>query len=169
MAFSDGVVEEMPARRGKSQVWRSLHFLDRLEATGGTSLRSAFRSFFGARRTRGLVVVISDFLDREGFERSFQLIREYRHDVFAVHVTSPEEVEPALADEVLLVDSELGHSARTRVTPDLIKAYRETFLRYCAEIEGFCRSHGWGYLRASTQIPLDELMLRALRDEGLLR
>ena len=135
VAFSDGVIEEMPARRGKNQVWRSLHFLERLESSGSTSLRSAFRGFFGARRTRGLVVVISDFLDREGFERSFQVIREYRHDVFAVHVTSPEEVEPVLADEVLLVDSELGQSTRTRVTPDLIKSYRETYARYCAEIE----------------------------------
>ena len=169
VAFSDGVIAEMPARRGKSQAWRLLHFLERLQASGGTSLQTAFRSFFGARRTRGLAVVISDFLDREGFERSFQLIREYRHDVFAVHVTSPEEVEPVLADEVILVDSERGDSAQTRVTPDLIKAYRETFLHYCAEIEGFCRSHGWGYLRTSTQTPLEELMLKALRDEGLLR
>jgi uncharacterized protein (DUF58 family) len=169
VAFADGVVEEMPARRGKNQVWRTLHFLERLRALGGTSLQTAFRSFFGARRTRGLVVVISDFLDQEGYERSFQVIREYRHDVFAVHVTSPEELEPALADEVLLVDSELGSSTRTRITPDLIKAYREAFLRYCAEIEGFCRSHGWGYLRCPTQAPLEQLMLKALRDEGLLR
>jgi len=169
LAFSDDVIEEMPARRGKNQVWRSLHFLEHLEASGGTSLQTAFRRFFGARRTRGLAIVISDFLDRDGFERSFQVIREYRHDVFAVHVTSPEEVEPALADEVLLVDSELGRSARTRVTPDLIKAYRETFVRYCAEIESFCRAHGWGYLRASTQTPFEELMLKALREEGLLR
>lgn len=168
VAFSDGVIGEMPARRGKSQIWRSLHFLEGLKASGGTSLQTAFRSFFGARRTRGLVVVISDFLDRE-IERSFQVIREYRHDVFAVHVTSLEEAEPQLADEVLLVDSELGHSARTRVTPDLIKVYRETFRRYCAEVEAFCRGHGWGYLCTSTQAPLEELMLKALRDEGLLR
>jgi uncharacterized protein (DUF58 family) len=169
VAFAEGVVEEMSARRGKSQVWRSLHFLERLRASGGTSLQTAFHSFFGARRTRGLVVVISDFLDQEGYERSFQVIREYRHDVFAVHVTSPQELEPALADEVLLVDSELGSSTRTRITPDLMKAYREAFLRYCVEIESFCRSHGWGYLHSPTQMPLEQLMLKALRDEGLLR
>jgi len=169
VAFSDGVIEEMPARHGKNQVWRSLHFLERLEASGGTSLQTAFRSFFGGRRARGLVVVVSDFLDRDGFERSFQVIREYRHDVFAVHLMSREEIEPDLTDEVILVDSELGHSVRTRVTPDLVKAYRETFMRYCAEVESFCRGHGWGYLRATTQTPLEELMLKALRAEGLLR
>jgi hypothetical protein len=95
------------------------------------------------------------------------VIRAYRHDVFTVHVTCPEEVEPALPDEALLVGSELGYSARTRVTTDLVKAYSEAFRRYCAEIETFCR--GWGYLRVSTQTPLEKLMLKALRDEGLLR
>jgi uncharacterized protein (DUF58 family) len=169
VAFSDGVVREMPARRGKNQVWRVLHFLERIDASGGTSLQSAFRSFFGARRTRGLTVVISDFLDREGFERSFQVIRQFRHDVFAVHVMSRDEIDPVLADEVLLVDSEEGGAARVHVTHDLVKAYHDTFLRYCAEIEAFCRSHGWGYLRTTTATPFEDLMLKALREQGLLR
>ena len=169
VAFSDGVVREMPARRGKNQVWRALNFLERVEASGGTRLQSAFQSFFGARRTRGLTVVISDFLDREGFEQSFQVIRRFRHDVFAVHVMSPDELDPVLADEVLLVDSEEGGAARVRVTPGLVKSYHDTFLRYCAEIEGFCRSHGWGYLRTVTDTPFEDLMLKALREQGLLR
>ena len=169
VAFADGVIEEMPARRGKNQIWRALHFLERLKASGQTSLRSAFRSYFGARRSRGLVLVVSDFLDPEGYESSFQAIREYRHDIFAIQVISPEEAEPAFADEVLLVDSESGHATRTHVTPHLIKTYREAFARYCAEIEGFCRVHGWGYLRTSTQASLEMLILKALREQGLLR
>ena len=169
VAFSDGVVREMPARRGKNQVWRALNFLERIEAGGGTRLQTAFQSFFGARRTRGLTVVISDFLDREGFEQSFQVIRRFRHDVFAVHVMSPDELDPVLADEVLLVDSEEGGAARVRVTPALVKSYHDTFLRYCAEIEGFCRTHGWGYLRTKTDTPFEDLMLKALREQGLLR
>jgi hypothetical protein len=74
-----------------------------------------------------------------------------------------------LADEVLLVDSEEGGAARVRVTPDLVKAYHDTFLRYCTEIEAFCRSHGWGYLRTTTATPFEDLMLKALREQGLLR
>jgi len=169
VAFSDGVVREMPARRGKNQVWRALNFLERIEAGGSTRLQTAFQSFFGARRTRGLTVVISDFLDREGFEQSFQVIRRFRHDVFAVHVMSPDELDPVLADEVLLVDSEEGGAARVRVTPALVKSYHDAFLRYCAEIEGFCRTHGWGYLRTMTDTPFEDLMLKALREQGLLR
>ena len=169
VAFADGVVEEMPARRGKNQVWRSLHFLERVKPQGGTSLQAAFRAFFGGKRTRGLVIVISDFLDREGYEQSFQVIRQFRHDVFALHVTSPEEADPAPGEEVLLVDSEIGGATQLRVTPEIVRAYRETFQSYCAEIEGFCRNHGWGYLRTLTSVPFEELMLKALREQGLLR
>ena len=168
VAFADGVIAQLPASRGKNQIWRSVHFLERLESAGGTSLQGAFRGFFGARRTRGLVVVVSDFLDREGYERSFQVIREYRHDAFAAHVTSPEELEPDLAGEVVLVDSEQESTTRTLVTPELLGAYRTAALRYCEEIERFCRGHGWGYARASTHTSLEELMLKALRYEGLL-
>lgn len=169
VGFADGVLEEMPARRGKNQVWRMLHFLERLQSAGRTSLQAAFRGFFGSTRGRGLVIVISDFLDRGGFEPAFQVIRRFRHDVFAVHVVSPGERDPAIGDDVLLVDAEEGAVIEARVGADLLASYRETFARYCAEIEAFCRGHGWGYLLAATDSPFEQLMLRVLREEGLLR
>jgi len=89
--------------------------------------------------------------------------------VFALHVTSPEEVEPAAGEEVLMVDAEIGGATQLRLTPEVVRAYRETFQAYCAEIEGFCRTHGWGYLRSVTNAPFEELMLKALREQGLLR
>ena len=169
VAFADGVIAQMPASRSKDQLWRCVRFLERLDTAGGTNLKGAFRGFFGARRTRGLVIVVSDFMDREGYDRSFQVIREYRHDVFAAHLMSPEELEPTLAGEVLLLDSEQESATRTLITPEILRAYRAAALRYCEEIERFCRGHGWGYARASTRISLEELMLTALRHAGLLR
>ena len=67
VSWSDGVLEQMPARRGKQQVWRTLHFLDRLQPAGRTDLLNTVTSYFGASRTRGLVIVISDFIDRDGW------------------------------------------------------------------------------------------------------
>jgi uncharacterized protein (DUF58 family) len=169
VAFADGVLSEMPARRGKNQMWRTLHFLERLNPDGKTSLQNAFRNFFGARRTRGLVIVASDFLDRAGFEPAFQVIRQFGHEVFAAHVVSPDDREPPFGDDVVLVDAEDGTSVKTHLTPELVDAYRKGFASYCAGIESFCRAHGWGYLRADTDSPFEHLMLRALRHEGLLR
>ncbi|UCD69252.1 MAG: DUF58 domain-containing protein [Betaproteobacteria bacterium] len=169
VAFADGVLSEMPARRGKNQMWRTLHFLEKLTPQGSTSLQNAFRKFFGARRTRGLVIVASDFLDRAGFEPAFQVMRRFGHDVFAAHIVSPEDREPTFGDDVVLVDSEDGSSLKAHLTPEMLDSYRKGFAKYCSEIEAFCRSHGWGYLRADTDAPFEQLMLRALRHEGLLR
>ncbi len=169
VAFADGVLSEMPARRGKNQMWRTLHFLERLNPDGETSLQNAFRTFFGARRTRGLVIIASDFLDRAGFEPAFQVIRQFGHEVFAAHVVSPEDREPPFGDDVILVDTEDGTSVKAHLTPELLETYRTGFAQYCAGIESFCRSHGWGYLRADTDSNFEHLMLRALRHEGLLR
>jgi uncharacterized protein (DUF58 family) len=169
VGFAEGVVREMPAGRGRHQMWRTLHFLQQLDATGRTSLHAAVRNFFGARRPRGLIVVISDLLDRDGYEAAFQLIRQFRHEVFAVHVVSPQEERPELAEETILVDAEEGDAIEARIGHELLAEYKDAFHRYCAEIEAFCRSHGWGYLRASSDMPLEHVMLKALREEGLLR
>jgi len=84
-------------------------------------------------------------------------------------VVSPEEREPEIGDEVVLVDAEEGAATDTRISADLLTAYRAAFARYCGELEGFCRTHGWGYLLADTAAPFEQLMLKVLREEGLLR
>ena len=53
--------------------------------------------------------------------------------------------------------------------PALLAAYRETFEKHAQEIEGYCRKYGWGYARALTDVPFEDLVLRILREEGLLR
>lgn len=169
VGFAEGVVREMPAGRGRHQLWRTLHFLEQLESAGRTSLHAAVRSFFGAARTRGLLVVISDLLDRQGYEPAFQVIRRFRHDVFALHVVSDSDESPELEEETILVDAEEGTAIEARVGAELLADYVAAFKRYCAEVEAFCRSHGWGYLRARSDTPLEQLMLKALREEGLLR
>ena len=77
ISFSDGVVKEMPGRRGKNQMWRAMHFLESLKNEGQTNLANTFRRFFGIGRTRGLVFVISDFLLEETLEDSFRPLIQY--------------------------------------------------------------------------------------------
>jgi uncharacterized protein (DUF58 family) len=169
IAFADGVVQVLPARRGKNQAPQAFRFLESIQASGLTSLQSTLRRFFGAPRTRGLAVVISDFLDPEGIEPAFAVLRRFRHEVVAIHVISPDEREPQLPEEVVLVDAEEGTSNELEVTPSLLEAYRDMLLRHVREIEGYCRKYGWGYVQARTELPLEDLMLKTLRREGLLR
>ena len=169
VGFADGIAQELSARRGKHQVWHAFRFLESVEARGATSMEKAFRGFFSSRRRRGLVVVVSDFLDEEGFAKAFDMLRFFRQDLFAVHVHTPEEAQPDLPDEVLLEDAELGTSQRVRITPALLEAYANQFDEHCEEVGAYCRKHGWGYLRTTTDVPFEDLILQVFRQGRFLR
>ena len=59
--------ESMPGR-GKGRIFRVFDQLERLETDGTTDLRETFKEFASRSRQQGLAVVISDFLDPQGFE-----------------------------------------------------------------------------------------------------
>jgi uncharacterized protein (DUF58 family) len=169
IAFADGVVQALPTRRGKNQAPQVFRFLEALRASGETSLHATLRRFFGSPRTRGLAVLISDFLDPQGIEPAFAVLRRFRHEVVVVHTLAPEEREPQLPEEVVLVDAEDGTTAELEITPSLLEAYRARFQQHVREIEAYCRKYGWAYLQASTAIAFEDLMLKMLRAEGWLR
>jgi len=169
VGFADGISQELPARRGKHQVWHAFRFLESVEAGGTTAMEKAFKGFFSSRRRRGLVVVVSDFMDERGFSKAFDMLRYFRQDLFAVQIHSPEAARPDLPAEVLLEDMELGTSQRVRITPALLEAYAEQFEAHCEEINGYCKKNGWGYVRTTTDVPFEDLILQVFRQGRFLR
>ncbi len=62
-SFSALLEQGLHGIRGRSQMWRIVQYLDRLEASGNSDLTSAAREFAIRHAGKGVVVVISDFLD----------------------------------------------------------------------------------------------------------
>jgi uncharacterized protein (DUF58 family) len=168
VAYADGVTEELGSCRGKNQVWRAFRFLESVSANGETRLEMALRSFFGVKRRRGLVVVVSDFLDPHGLETGFNLLRYFRHDVSAVHIVCEEEIQPELPDEVILMDSENTATEKIKVTPAVLAAYHGLYTAHCRAIESYCLKYGWGYSRALTEVPFEDLILQVFRQNRFL-
>lgn len=169
VAYANGIVDALPARRGKNQAYRVFKFLEGLVPTGGTSLNSAVRGYFGSSRPRGFVVLVSDFLDPDGVEEPLAILRRYRHDVAVLQVTEPGEESPDLPEEVMLVDAESEVATEVHVTPALLEAYRKAFRAHCDEVAGWCHKYGWSYAQASTAVNFDDLMLKVFREHGVLR
>lgn len=169
VAYANGIVDALPARRGKNQASRVFKFLEALACDGQTSLNAAIRNYFGSSRARGFVVLISDFLDPGGVEEPFAILRRHRHDVAVLQVTEPSEVDPQLPEEVMLVDAESNSATEAHITPQLLEAYRKAFADHCAQIESLCHKYGWSYGQASTAVNFDDLMLKIFREHGVLR
>lgn len=169
IAVGDGLVRDQSGMRGKDQSWPAFAFLDGLQAGGTTALGVALKRYFAQPRPHGLAVVISDFLDPAGFEPALDVLRNLRQDVLALHLVARGELEPAFDDEIELVDAEDGSTVVERVTPALLAAYRDALEKHSAAIDAYCSRQGWGYVRAVTDTSFEDLVLRALRKEGLLR
>src|SRR3984957_3029005 len=64
--FSSGLDVGMSSVRGRSQMWRVVDYLERLQPSGASNLTAAAKAFAIKHAGKGIVMVISDFLDKRG-------------------------------------------------------------------------------------------------------
>ncbi len=167
--FGETLTRVFPAVRGKRQVWRLFDFLAGVEAAGPTSLAAAGRRFAQRRPGKGVVVVVSDFLDKAGYEEGLKYLRGPGFDVFVCQVLAREEVDPPLEGDLKLVDVEDADTSEVSLTQDLRKAYRRNLDAFCGGLRDFCRKSGFQYLFTTTDRPFDRLILGYLRTIGVVK
>jgi uncharacterized protein (DUF58 family) len=167
--LSDRYVAGPRGMRGRKNMPRLLEFLDDLEPAGVGNLGAAAKSFCVQAGSRGIVLLLSDFLDKAGFEAPFRSLLARQMEVYAVQILAPEEIDPTLQGDLKLVDVEDEDLAEVTVTPALIKRYRKTLAAYQDALKGFCRQRGIQFLATSTTEPFDKLVLSHLRTRGLVK
>lgn len=159
----------LPPLATRRQLTTLLDFLTGLECAGPTRVEGAFRELAASSRGARLMVVISDFLGATGLETGLDALRHRGHDVVAMQVLSEEEIAPPLDGAIELVDAESGGTLRATVDARLRALYAERLDARLRALEGYCRRTGIEYLRASTAIAFEDLILRYLRQGTHLR
>ncbi|MBP7148897.1 MAG: DUF58 domain-containing protein [Acidobacteria bacterium] len=135
--FTDRVEGYVAPARGRDHALRIVRDLLALEPAGRrTDLGDALRFAHRVMKRRGIVAIISDFQDA-GFERPLGVLRR-RHDVIALHLWDPREVEVPPAGLVALADPETGEvrvvdtssaEVRRRLATANLEAASETLRR----------------------------------------
>lgn len=163
------VVSRFRPARGKAQLAKVLHYLTQLEPGSRTNLVESCRDFVLQNTQSGIVVLISDFLDDRGYEDALKHFFLRTYDVYCIQVLSPEEKDPKQVGHLELIDSETGEKQEVTASDALLKQYRKTVETFCGGLRDWCTSHGMTYLAATTDVPLDTMLLGYLRQRGLLR
>lgn len=168
--FSDDLGPEMGVTRGKSQFHKVLQFLKRVPAAGPgtTRLQPSLRNFATRVKGRGLVFVLSDLFDPEGYEQALSLLRHSQFEPQVLHVIDPEELDPPLSGDLRLIETETGEVAELTANESMLRAYREEANRFVRDLEMFCLQRQIGYAQASTAVGFEDLVLRVLRQGRLL-
>jgi uncharacterized protein (DUF58 family) len=163
LPFGGRINDETSPGRGKGRIFRVFEQLERMSAAGPTDLRESFGNFASRDRQRGLAVVISDFLDPNGFERGLKVLAALGHDVFVVHVASKLDRDPGAYGEARFVDAETGDIRDVDVTPALVEAYHKEWEAHALELERFCGRYSLGYVRADAEAPFEDVILTTFR------
>ena len=101
----------VPARQGRAHLLGLLSSISRASSGDGPSslsLGDAIRRLGGMTRRRGLVVVMSDFLDEPDQWRHQLAALGQRHQVMCIEVVDPRELELPDAGTLTVIDTETG-------------------------------------------------------------
>lgn len=155
---------------------RGMHAAERLlgvfagaEPGGPNGLREGLRRYAAEVRPKGVVVLVSDLMDRDGVDEALSALARNQGEPFALQVLDPFETDPGLDGEFRLVDSEDGAVAEVSATAEVREAYARRLEAYLAAVDLACRRRGVRRLLATTDLPFEKLVLEALRARGLLR
>jgi uncharacterized protein (DUF58 family) len=168
-AFNDRLTQTLPAIRGRRSLWRLLDFLGKIEPAGPSDLKQALKTFSLKSSGKGIVVLLSDFMDKGGYEDALRYLVARQMDVYVIQILSQEEIEPDVVGDLKLTDVEDGDVAEITVSGPLLRRYKQNLAAYRAAIHEFCARRGVTYLFTSNQVPFDRLVLTYLRQRGLVR
>src|ERR1035437_635550 len=168
MLYDTSLERIVPARGGRDQVLRLIGDLlrqPRLDHAPFTDLAPLLEAGASAVKRRSLVLVISDFISVPGWERQLNLLSR-RHEVVAVRLHDPREVELPDVGPLIMEDAETGeqlyvdtHDARFR------RRFEEAARKREAEVNAAFRRSGVEALSLST----DEDLVRAIVRMAALR
>ena len=125
MMFGSRIQHTVPARGGRVQVLRLINDMlkqPRLSNVPRTDLKSFFEGALYSIKRRSLIFVISDFMSEPGWERPLNMLGQ-KHEVVAIRLIDPREVELPDVGMVVMEDAETGeqlfvdtHDAKFRKT-----------------------------------------------------
>ncbi|MEN3265913.1 DUF58 domain-containing protein [Pseudonocardia sp.] len=118
------------------------------EGTRG-DLTTAIEQLRRPPRRRGLAVVISDFLGEPGWERSLRAL-SHRHDLLAVEVLDPRELELPDVGTVVLADPETGRQREVVTSPLLCREFAAAAAQHRDRVATALRRSGAAHLTLRT-------------------
>ena len=162
ISFDSSVRQVVPARAAIAHIDALVQALHVSKPKEKTDLEQICRRVAEVTPSRGLIVLISDFLcDRPPLFRGLEMLRHRRHDILVFHVLDNDELEFPFAGTTKFEGMEQ--------MPDLMcdpRALRDGYLEelqtYLTEVRRGCSRRGIDYTLVRTGDNLDSVLTRYL-------
>jgi uncharacterized protein (DUF58 family) len=164
--FREALSESFLCGGGRHRFVGAVNFLSSIELQGKTSFLEVSRQFVSNFAQRGLVIVVSDFLDEHEPERPLQMLAEFGHELLLVHIWAPEDREPPWDGELELIDAETGEHMEIGLDSGARQRYTDAFDEYARRLQLVAHRHGGRYVGLPTTTPLEDALFGALAHSG---
>jgi uncharacterized protein (DUF58 family) len=165
-AFSSSLEGSCNCGGGRHRFLPAVHFLNALEVKGSSDFLAVARQFSSAYQQRGLVVVISDFLDERDPERPLQYIADLGHELMLVHVWAPEDREPPWNGELELIDAESGAHLEMDANEETRLAYTRAFDAYARSLQTVAMRTGGRYVGLPVSTSVEDAIFGPMMRAG---
>lgn len=168
MLFADAPVSFIPARSVRSHLDVLLKALAAGAPQGRTQLGPSLHGLAERIKRRGLVVLVSDLMDRpEAVLSGLQHFRHRRHEVIVFHVLDPDEIDFPYHDTSTFVDLESGKRLTTEPW-EIGDRYRERLAAWRDRYARACREQRVDYVPLDTRTPFDRALMAYLEKRARL-
>ena len=161
--------KRLPPVTGRAALGRLLKFLESVEPGGDYPVEQAVEDVLKRHRGRGIAVILSDFLTFGDISKPLGRLQAAGLEPWCVQVLAPEEIDPDLAGDVRLVDSENGAGLDVTRAGDLLGFYQDHRLALEDELAVQCRQRGGRFVAVSSAEDVSALLFGTLRRRGWLR
>jgi len=130
--------------------------LSGLQANSKTSTATALSSLAERIKRRGLIIVISDFLDdTKSVITALKHFRHRKNEVIAFHLLDDAEINLDFPGDALFSDLETGEKISAQVSA-MRTAYKKSVSQFIHELKSKCFENDIDYTLISTSTPFDK-------------
>ncbi len=166
--FSTKLGDAFVASGGRHRFQPAVNFLTAVKPSGRTNFLESAREFVSNYPQRGLVIVVSDFLDDGDCEKPLQYLSDFGHELVLVHVWAPEDREPPWEGELELEDAETGTHVELSFDAESRRMYTQAFDEYAQMLRRVALRNNGRYVGVPTDVPVDEAIFGPLVRAGAL-
>jgi uncharacterized protein (DUF58 family) len=172
MMFNGHTQHVVPARSGKIQVLRLINDMmrqPRLPRAPFTNLSVLLQNALNTIRRRSLIFVISDFISEPGWEKPLNLLNQH-HEVLAIRLWDPREVEMPDVGVVVMEDAETGEQLYVDTHDRKFRQrFHEAAVRREAALQESFKRAGVDALSLSTEEDLVRAIVRFAQQRKMRR
>ena len=160
--FSDRLSNRLLSTGGRHRISAVMDGLSAIPSGGQTGYLAVVREFISNYAQRGVVIILSDFLDDPssgpGCEKALGYLSDFGHELMLLQIWSDEDRTPPWLGELDLRDAESGAALKLDFDEQARERYTRAFDEFCESLERLALRSGGRYAGIATSQPLESVI-----------